>query len=127
MRLVYRLLFAIVYLLGCCYFALATLGGGHGTLVFVVPLITIIAFVVAIVVVGPTSKSFIRRIAVCLVIFHYLFTFISVYIVESGDGFVHTLDVLTNFPLAILVPSIWYGCGQYFFWFLILRTAPIQS
>lgn len=126
MRFVYRLLFAVVYVLGCCYFAFATLGGGHGTLLFVVPLVTVIAFATGIIIVGPTSKSWNLIIAASLVIFHYIFTSVSLYLVESGDSFVHTLDVLTNFPMAIVVPSIWYAIGQFVFWFLFLKSARNQ-
>jgi len=119
---VYRLLFAIIYLVGCCFFGVALLGGGHGTLVFMEPLPTILAFVAAILMLGRASRSRSRILVVGLVIFHYVSTFIITFLVESGDGFAHTLSLLETSTKAFVLPTVWYASGQIFFWFMFFRT-----
>lgn len=122
MSFVYRLLFAIIYLVGCCLFGVALLGGGHGTLIFIEPLSTILAFVAAILLLGWTSRSGMRILVVGLVVFHYVSTLLIAYLVESGDGFVHTFTLLKYSTLAFVLPTVWYLSGQILFWALFFRT-----
>lgn len=124
MSFVYRLAFAVIYLTGCIYFAVATLGGGHGTLLFLVPLVTVLGFVVAMLLLGRATTSRMRVSVASLVIFHYLFTLVTAYLVESGDHFAHTLTVFKYAPSAIVVPAIWYILGNIIFWALFFRSRP---
>ena len=127
MSFVYRLLFAVLYLAGTLYFALVMLGGGHGTLIFVVPLVTILAFVAAILLLDRRSSPWKRVLVVSLVAFHYIFTAIAIYLVESGDGFVHSFTILKYSPLAFVLPVGWYATGNILFWVLFWRTRPERT
>jgi hypothetical protein len=118
----WRLLLASVYLCGCFYFAVLMLGGGHGTLIFVMPLITLPAFALAIVLLRPSATRRVRQIAAALVLFHYLFTGVVGIIVESGDGFVHARNLLENSTLAFILPTAWYILGNIIFWVLFVRA-----
>jgi len=118
----YRLLFAAIYLVGCLYIALRMLGGGHGTLIFVTPLVTVLAFGAAILLLRPTAKLWLRILTAGLVLFHYLFTLPLAYIVESGDGFAHTISVLKYAPVSFVLSAMWYVAGSAIFWVLFFRT-----
>jgi hypothetical protein len=125
MRLVFRFLLSAAYLLGCSYFAIVMLGGGHGTLLFVIPLLTVATFVIAILITGSTSPAWARYLALGLVAFHYISTGVIFYLAESGDNFSHTLRVLEQSPNAFIIASLWYLCGHLFFWVLFfLRGTP---
>jgi hypothetical protein len=122
MGLFYRLLFTVLYLAGCFVFAVTMLGGGHGTLLFATPLLTVWAFGAGILLLNPDAKRGRRVLAAGLVLFHYVLTPITAYLVETGDGFNHTVMVLRYSPWAFALPSIWYFAGNAVFWILFFRT-----
>jgi len=102
-------------------------GGGHGTLIFVVPLLTLLAFSAAILMLKPAAKPIARILAVVLVLFHYLATLLITYPVESGDGFAHTFTVLKYSPISFALATVWYLTGNAVFWKLLLRTRTEPS
>lgn len=127
MSFLQRILFLTVYSVGYLGLALATLGGGHGSLLLVYPLVTWILFIGAFLVMAKADNRLALTAIILLVWLHYLASLVIGYLVESGDHFHHTVRMFLGYPISATIAISWYLAGQIVFWILLWRRLGKQT
>lgn len=104
-------LYSLVYLV----LAIQMAGAGHGTVVFLAPLLTWVLPVICFFLLDRLDHSSTRIFFIVLLAVHYLVTLalFSGYSVQSDDGL---MRMWGRFPYFVSVTALWYLAGQIFMW-----------
>ena len=121
MRKRYIILFGVIYTVIYLYLAIDLAGAGHGTLVFLTPLITWIFIFVALYLLTRLENSIVRVFFVVLMLMHYAITlfFLRGYSLDIDTGLLKMWERHPNF---ILFTIAWYLLGQIMIWVAFLKV-----
>jgi hypothetical protein len=114
-------MFLTLYTLGIICFAIGALGGGHGSLLFIPPLVTWIAFLLASTMILWAENKAVLVLVIISIAVHYAASFTIGYLIEAGDDFQHTSQMIKQHPVFIGLGISWYLAGQVVFWYLLFK------
>lgn len=122
-----RYVFLSVYTLLYAVLSIDLIGAGHGTIFFLIPLLTWPLIIVAIILLPRTNKRLVRSVMIVMMSLHLVITSCLVLaVLLSGDNG-RLLLVLKVNPYYSLFTVIWYLSGQTIIWASLLRSARNES
>lgn len=110
MKLIYKVLFAVVYTIGYFFLALLSTGGGHGNFYLLSPALSWVFSLIAVLLLGRMNYLAWRIFFIGVMAIHYLlicFVLLN-YPFSEDKGW-------TRYGLAY-IPIVWYVVGQIFIW-----------
>lgn len=114
-------LFGTIYLFLYCLLAFSLLGAGHGTTLFVAPLMPFglgfVLFLFVLYLFDKLNSRFSKTVYVALMLIHYLSTlFWLFYLWKIDEGYKYLLKTWNTEFGIILLASGWYLFGQIIIW-----------
>jgi hypothetical protein len=111
---IYTLVYAVV--------SFDLIGAGHGTVFFLIPLLTWPLIIVAVILLPKTQKPLARLAFTLTMLLHLFVTFclVSAYLLSGDNG--RLLLVLRVNPYYSLFTAIWYLSGQTIIWASFLKS-----
>jgi hypothetical protein len=117
MRGLLRIVFVLIYTFGQLFNCVSMLGGGHGTILFLMPLLSWFLILACVLMLSWSRFQNCRIAFVMTLLFHYGVTLALIYITESPYSFEYTLRTLRVAPIGFAISVIWYLAGQVILWY----------
>ena len=120
-----RLLFLLVFTVGCCGIAVGSIGGGHGTLVFVPALLLSPLILASFVLLSWFLFKPIRIAFVVLMAIYYFLTISTTYLVQSGDEMGVPRRMFEWNPIVFSLCVLWYLVGHLIIWTAFVKQRQL--
>jgi hypothetical protein len=122
MKIIYGVLFAVIYTTVYFFLAFFSTGGGHGNFIVLLPLTTWLFNFVALFLLARLDSRTIRIFFVVMMLVYYTFNLFILYPALSD---IH----MVTYPHAegILIPAVWYLLGQLILWTVFFKEVLNQK
>lgn len=117
-----NLIFLLIYTLGYTFLVFGTLADGHGTFLFVSPLVAWVIFVISFFLLPHIENKTVLIIVLALIGLYYATSLLIAVVEQFGSGnFQRTRWLLDRNPGLFVSTCLWYLVGQVAFWVLFIR------
>jgi hypothetical protein len=126
MTLILQILFSLIYTFVYLILTFGSLGGGHGTTIFLAPVFTWFLLFIALFLSNRADTLFKRIVFIILMLSHYAHTFLFLSPLITDEIFQQKqLFILKKHIGGFLFTLGWYLAGQAIIWIMFLSNSKV--
>lgn len=122
MKIIYGVLFAIIYTVGYVFLGIMVTGGGHGNFIVFLPVLTWFFNFIALFLLGKLESQRVRIYFVVMMLVYYTINLFILY-----PAFSDKKMVTHPHASGLLIPASWFLAGQLIIWAIFFKEVIIQK